>query len=110
MNGQHDMYTRMEQVIEYINSEQPHQVDIDILAKKAGMSRAHFQRTFTEWIGISPKKFMGYMTLQYAKELLKDQSHRSLLEASYKSGLSGNGRLHDLFINIEAMTPGEYKN
>jgi len=53
---------------------------------------------------------MGYMTLQYAKELLKNQSNTSLLKTSYKSRLSGNGRLHDLFINIEAMTPGEYKN
>ena len=61
-----------------------------------------------EWAGISPKKFIQYLTLSYAKSILRDNI--SLLQASYESGLSGSGRLHDLFVEIEGMTPGEYKN
>jgi AraC family transcriptional regulator of adaptative response/methylated-DNA-[protein]-cysteine methyltransferase len=64
---------------------------------------------FTDWAGISPKKFLQYLTVEYAKGILKDKSC-SLFDAAFESGLSGTGRLHDLFINIEGMTPGEFKN
>jgi AraC family transcriptional regulator of adaptative response/methylated-DNA-[protein]-cysteine methyltransferase len=64
---------------------------------------------FTDWAGVSPKKFLQYISASYAKKLLKEQ-RTTLSEASYETGLSGTSRLHDLFINIEGMTPAEYKN
>jgi AraC family transcriptional regulator of adaptative response/methylated-DNA-[protein]-cysteine methyltransferase len=72
------------------------------------MSPYHFQRLFTRWAGISPKKFLQYLTLQYAKEQIREDL--TLSEIAYEAGLSGTGRLHDLFINMEGMTPGQYKN
>ena len=64
---------------------------------------------FTDWAGVSPKKFLQFVTVEYAKKILKDQQ-ASLFDTALETGLSGTGRLHDLFINIEGMTPGEYKN
>lgn len=102
-------YRRIAQAIDYINLHFKDQPSLDVIAKAIGMSPFHFQRLFTEWAGVSPKKFMQYLSIEYAKQLLKeDQS--SLLDAAYKTGLSGTSRLHDLFINIEGMTPGEFKN
>ncbi len=69
----------------------------------------HFQRLFTEWAGVSPKKFLQYLTIQHAKQLLAEKQH-TVFDAAYETGLSGTGRLHDLFVNIEGMTPGEYRN
>ncbi|MEJ7588391.1 MAG: methylated-DNA--[protein]-cysteine S-methyltransferase, partial [Ferruginibacter sp.] len=66
-------------------------------------------RMFTDWAGVSPKKFLQYLTVEYAKNLLKDKQS-TLFDAAFQSGLSGTGRLHDLFVNIEGMTPGEFKN
>ena len=68
------------------------------------MSEFHFQRTFCRWVGLSPKKYVQYLTLEHAKRCL-DES-RSVLDAAYDAGLSGAGRLHDLFVNIDAVTPG----
>ena len=79
------------------------------MAGRLRLSTHHFQRMFTDWAGVSPKKFLQYTTLEYAKGLLK-KNGSSLLDAALDSGLSGTGRLHDLFVNIEGMTPGEYKN
>ena len=76
-------------------------------AKAAGLSLFHFQRLFQRWAGVSPKRFLQYLTAEYAKERLKES--RSILDAAYDSGLSGPSRLHDLFVSVEAMTPGEYK-
>lgn len=73
------------------------------------MSPFHFQRLFTDWVGISPKKFIQYLSLEHAKQLLKSEP-LSLLDTAYATGLSGSGRLHDLFVSIEGMTPGEFKN
>lgn len=73
------------------------------------MSPFHFQRLFTEWAGVSPKKFLQYISLQHAKQLLKNKEV-TLFDVTHEMGLSGTGRLHDLFVNIEGMTPGEYKN
>ena len=71
------------------------------------MSEYHFQRLFTQWAGISPKKFLQYLTVQYARGIL--EKNQSLEEVAYHSGLSGTGRLHDLFISIEGMTPDQYR-
>ena len=76
------------------------------LAASMGMSASHFQRIFSKWVGISPKKYQQYLNLEHSKQLLRD--HRSLLDTALENGLSGTGRLHDLFITWEAMTLGEF--
>ena len=77
------------------------------MAAAAGLSEAHFQKMFTRWAGLSPKRFIQYLTLEHAKQAL--QESQSVLDVSFEVGLSGPGRLHDLFVACEAMTPGEYK-
>ena len=72
-----------------------------------GLSTFHAQRLFTRWAGVSPKRFLGLLTLEHAKTLLR--STESVMGAAYEVGLSGPSRLHDLFVTCEAMTPGEYK-
>lgn len=84
------------------------QPSLDEVAEKVHLSPFHFQRMFTDWAGVSPKKFLQYLTLEYAKKILRDQQ-ASLFNAASEAGLSGTGRLHDLFIKIEGMTPGEFK-
>src|SRR3982751_5673276 len=102
-------YNRIEAAIGYIASNFKTQPGLDEIAEKIHLSPYHFQRLFTEWAGVSPKKFLQYLTVEYAKTMLKDQQ-TSLFDAAMETGLSGTGRLHDLFMNIEGMTPGEYKN
>lgn len=102
-------YSRIAEAIEYLKNNFKDQPDLDALAEKIHLSPFHFQRLFTEWAGVSPKKFTQYLSVAYAKNMLKEK-HLNLLDTAYETGLSGTGRLHDLFINIEGMTPGEYKN
>jgi AraC family transcriptional regulator, regulatory protein of adaptative response / methylated-DNA-[protein]-cysteine methyltransferase len=102
-------YSRIAEAIEYINSSYRNQPDLDEVARNIHLSPFHFQRMFTNWVGVSPKKFLQFITVEHAKKILH-QSSTSIAEATYETGLSGSGRLHDLFINIEGMTPGEYKN
>ncbi len=100
-------YERIKKAIEFIHSNFQQQPDLDAVAKEVYLSPFHFQRLFKDWAGVSPKKFLQYISLQHAKKLL--QQH-TVSDAAYETGLSGSGRLHDLFISIEGMTPGEYKN
>jgi AraC family transcriptional regulator of adaptative response/methylated-DNA-[protein]-cysteine methyltransferase len=100
-------YARIEQAIRYLEQHHEEQPSLKQVAAELHLSEFHFQRLFTRWVGISPKRFMQYLTKEHAKQLL-DQSE-SLLEVSYQSGLSGPGRLHDLFVTWEAVTPGDYK-
>lgn len=102
-------YKRIEQAINYINTNFKQQPDLDKVAEKVNLSPFHFQRLFTDWAGISPKKFLQYLSLEYAKGILKEQQ-ATLFDAAFQTGLSGTGRLHDLFVNIEGMTPAEFKN
>jgi len=102
-------YQRIAAAIEYIQTNFKEQPNLDEVAKKVHLSSFHFQRLFSEWAGTSPKKFLQFTTVEYAKTLLKE-NQATLFEAAYETGLSGTGRLHDLFINIEGMTPAEYKN
>ena len=102
-------YHRIAEAINYIKLNFKSQPNLDEVAEKVNLSPFHFQRMFTDWAGISPKKFQQYLSLEYAKGILKEQQ-ATLFDAAYKTGLSGTGRLHDLFINIEGMTPAEYKN
>ncbi|MEO6149237.1 MAG: methylated-DNA--[protein]-cysteine S-methyltransferase [Mucilaginibacter sp.] len=102
-------YHRIEKAIAYIKSNFKNQPDLDDVAEKAGLSPFHFQRMFTDWAGISPKKFIQFLSLEHAKNILK-QKQATLFDTAFETGLSGTGRLHDLFINLEGMTPAEYKN
>ena len=102
-------YDRIARAIDYIKLNFKNQPNLDEVAEKVSLSPFHFQRMFTEWAGISPKKFLQYLSVEYAKGVLKEQQ-ATLFDAAYETGLSGTGRLHDLFINIEGMTPAEYKN
>lgn len=81
-------------------------VALDDLAGRLGMSAAHFQRVFTQWVGVSPKRYQQYLALGHARHLLAERF--TVLEAAQEVGLSGGGRLHDLFVRWEAMTPGDY--
>lgn len=94
-------------VIEYLYEHLDQQPSLEDVASHMNLSSGYIQRQFQEWVGISPKKFVQYMSLQQAKYYLLQQ--RSLLETALNMGLSGTGRLHDLFIQLEGMTPGEYK-
>lgn len=102
------LYDRIAEAIRYISSNQADQPDLDTLASHVGMSPHHFQRTFSDWAGVSPKKFLKTLTLNDAKQRLR--ASESVLDASFGAGLSGPGRLHDLFITTDAVTPGEYKS
>lgn len=100
-------YSRIELAIHYIEEHQTSQPTLEEIAAHVSMSPFHFQRLFTRWAGVSPKKFLQYLTLQYAKGQIREDL--TLSEIAYEAGLSGTGRLHDLFINMEGMTPGQYK-
>lgn len=102
-------YARVAQAIEYIRNNFKQQPSLDEVAHEVALSTAHFQRMFTNWAGVSPKKFLQYTSIEYAKKVL-DETHASLFNTAHTTGLSGTGRLHDLFVSIEGMTPGEYKN
>ncbi|HIE0668999.1 TPA: methylated-DNA--[protein]-cysteine S-methyltransferase [Acinetobacter nosocomialis] len=94
-------------IIEYLYEHLDQQPSLEDVATYMDLSPSYIQRQFQEWVGISPKKFVQYMSLQQAKYYLMQQ--RSLLDTALNTGLSGTGRLHDLFIQLEGMTPGEYK-
>ncbi len=101
-------YRRIEQAIRYIESHVHTQPELDEVASAVHLSEYHFQRLFTRWAGISPKRFLQFVTKENAKDLLARSG--SLLDATYAAGLSSPGRLHDLFVKCEAVTPGEYKS
>ncbi len=110
MNTQETInYDRIAEAINYIKLNFKEQPDLDQVAEKINLSPFHFQRLFTDWAGISPKKFIQYLSLEYAKGILKEKN-ATLFDTAYETGLSGTGRLHDLFINLVGMTPAEYKN
>ncbi len=102
-------YNRIAAAISYIQNNFKTQPGLGEIAMNLNISPFHFQKLFTDWAGVSPKKFLQYITVAHAKKLLKNQG-ATLFDAALETGLSGTGRLHDLFISIEGMTPGEYKN
>jgi len=101
-------YQLIEQAIRYIEANVHRQPELDEIASAIGISEYYFQRLFTRWAGISPKRFMQFLTKEHAKELLARSEN--LLDTTHQIGLSSLGRLHDLFVNTEAVTPGEYKS
>lgn len=101
-------YQMVATAIGFIREHRIEQPDLSIVAKHVGLSEHHFQRIFTGWAGISPKRFLQHLTIEQAKANISKTN--SLLTLSTELGLSGPSRLHDLFVSIEAMSPGEYKN
>jgi AraC family transcriptional regulator of adaptative response/methylated-DNA-[protein]-cysteine methyltransferase len=102
----HD-YELVKHTLAFISENWRDQPSLDTLADQAGLSPTHLQRLFTRWAGLSPKAFLQAVTLDHARGLLRDST--SILDASYELGLSGPGRLHDLFVTHEGMSPGIYK-
>ena len=101
-------FERIAEAIRYIESNRKRQPLLEDVARHVCLSPFHFQRMFTAWAGISPKRFLEYLNVEYAKRILA-QSRLSLLTAANEVGLSSTSRLHDLFVHIEGMTPGEYQ-
>lgn len=102
-------YSRIAEAIRFIRDNRKEQPRLEAVAEAVNMSPFHFQRIFKEWAGITPKHFLQYLNVEYAKRILYE-THASLFNTAQEVGLSGTGRLHDLFITVEGMTPGEYKN
>ncbi|WP_199269771.1 bifunctional helix-turn-helix domain-containing protein/methylated-DNA--[protein]-cysteine S-methyltransferase [Mucilaginibacter lacusdianchii] len=102
-------YKRIAQAIEYISTNFKKQPSLEEIAAVVNLSPFHFQRLFSEWAGTTPKKFLQYTSIAYAKKLLSEHKV-SLFDTAYETGLSGTSRLHDMFVTIEGMTPAEYKN
>ena len=102
-----DDYRRIEKAIQFIETNFQSQPTLAQIAESVFLSKYHFDRLFKRWAGISPIQFMQFMTLDYSKQKLAES--RSLLDTSFDAGLSGPGRLHDLFVTFEGMTPGEFK-
>lgn len=101
-------YDRVADAISYISEHFRDQPSLEEVASHVNMSMYHFQRLFTQWAGVSPKKLLEFVSLDYAKQLLRDR--RSIMETSYSTGMSGSSRLHDLFVSIDGMTPGQFKS
>ena len=100
-------YERVEQAIRFLEKNAADRPPLAGIAAHVGLSEFHFQRLFSRWVGISPKRFLQFLTHAHARKMIERSD--SLLAAAYDSGLSGPGRLHDLFVSCEAVTPGHVK-
>lgn len=99
-------YELMAAALDYLKEHADEQPGLDDVADAIGLSPAHFQKVFSHWVGVSPKRYLQYLTLDHAKQLLS--GHFTVLDTAYETGLSSPGRLHDLFVRWEAMSPGEF--
>src|SRR6202046_3937482 len=100
-------YATVKRAIEFISKRYRDQPSIEAVASHVGLSASHFQHVFKRWAGLTPKAFLQAVTIERARELLRDSA--SVLDAAYDVGLSGPSRLHDLFVAHEALTPGDYR-
>jgi AraC family transcriptional regulator of adaptative response/methylated-DNA-[protein]-cysteine methyltransferase len=100
-------YHRIEQAIKFLEENFKRQPELDEVAEKVHLSPFHFQRIFTEWAGISPKRFLQFLTVDFLKEKLNET--KNLIDAAESAGLSSQSRVYDLFTTLEAVTPQEYK-
>lgn len=100
-------YLRVEKALRYLEGRLRHQPSLKEVAEHVGLSPYHFHRLFKRWAGVSPKRFLQFLTVEHAKKLLEENNN--ILEATYDAGLSSPGRLHDLFVAVEAVTPGQFK-
>tara|TARA_R110000772_G_scaffold183368_3_gene294518 strand:+ start:3055 stop:3897 length:843 start_codon:yes stop_codon:yes gene_type:complete len=108
LSNHNQHYLLVEKAISYLLDHHTEQPELSEIAAYVGLSEFYFQRLFVEWAGISPKRFLQFLTREYMKNLL-DQGY-SVLEATYQAGLSGGGRSHELFVKSEAITPAQYRN
>jgi len=104
---QHDDYRRVEQALVYLEAHRSSQPTLDDVADHVRLSPFHFQRLFSRWVGISPKRFLQFLTIEHARQCLAET--RSVLDATLDAGLSSPGRLHDLMVAVDAVSPGEYR-
>lgn len=102
-------YKRVASAISFFKEHYKSQPKLEEVAAHVHLSPFHFQKMFQNWAGVTPKQFLQYLTAAYAKDMLKN-TRMSLFDAAYEAGLSGTSRLHDLFVKVEGMSPGEYKN
>ena len=107
-NKVNDDFQRIAAAIHYLVDRHEDQLELEDVAAVVGLSPHHFQRVFTRWAGLSPKKFLKHITLDAAKNRL--DASLSVMDAAFDVGLSGASRLHDLFVTVDAVTPGEYKS
>lgn len=103
-------YLKIKEAIAYLDKHFKEQPSLDRVAEAVHLSPFHFQRVFKEWVGVSPKKYLQYLSTQYTKAILKEQPGARLFDVADEAGFSGTSRLHDLFVTIEGMTPGEFKH
>lgn len=108
-NQEHINYERIARAIRFIRENRHRHPPLEEVAAAVNMSPYHFQRTFREWAGVTPKHFLQFLNAEYAKRILRE-TRAPLLDTAYATGLSSAGHLHDLFVSVEGMTPGEYKN
>jgi len=101
-------YKRVEKILRFLEGNHVDQPSLEEISRRMGMSKYHLQRLFTRWAGVSPKRFLQFLTVEHAKKMLRDSD--PVLATSFASGLSGPARLHDLFLSAEAVTPGEYRS
>jgi len=106
-DDRHDDYRRIESALAFLAGHRSEQPTLEEVADHVGLSPFHFQRLFSRWVGISPKRFLQYLTVEHARARLAET--RSVLDAAYDAGLSSPGRLHDLMVAVDAVTPGEFK-
>lgn len=102
-------YSRIAEAINYIKENFKRQPSLEQIAEHVNLSPFHFHKIFADWAGTTPKKFLQYISTEYAKKLLKE-NQASLFDVAFETGLSGTSRLHDMFVTFEGMTPAEYKN
>lgn len=102
-------YNRIAAAISFVKENFKNQPNLDQVAEHVNLSPFHFQRMFQQWAGVTPKQFLQYLSVEHAKGILKNTG-ATLFDTAFATGLSGTGRLYDLFVKVEGMTPGEYKN
>jgi len=107
INDRHHDYRRVESALAFLQEHRTGQPTLEEVAERVGLSPFHFQRVFGRWVGISPKRFLQYLTVEHARACLAET--RSVLDATFDAGLSSPSRLHDLMIAVDAVTPGEFK-